>query len=137
MGTSVVAGPMVICQTLGLRPTPRLGVGGAVLLVQGLLGCLANHIISRESARVGAGSYHDLMDSVFGKPDARAVAAAQVVNSIGKLVVWLIILADIIVGRSGGFVGPVKTPVQPQQLWSSSFSCNATAATTPGGSKIA
>jgi hypothetical protein len=94
IGTSTVAG------ALALR---RLGLGPALaaMAAQAALGILANHIISRESDREGSPSYHDLMRARCGKWSGWAVAAAQAVNSLGKTVVWLIILADLIVGSSG------------------------------------
>ncbi|KAL4421373.1 hypothetical protein ABPG75_010664 [Micractinium tetrahymenae] len=94
IGTSTVAMPLAV---------RMLGAGLAIgaMLLQATLGVLANHIISRESARDDADSYHDLMRSRFGKWGGRAVALAQMVNSLGKTVVWLIILADLIAGSSG------------------------------------
>lgn len=93
-GTSTVSIPMVV-RTLGLG----LALFSAAL--QSVLGIAANHVISRESDKDNAGSYHDLMQSRFGKWGGRAVAVAQAINSLGKLVVWLIILADVIVGTPG------------------------------------
>lgn len=98
IGTSTVAMPLAVW-TLGV------GVAVGAMLLQAVLGVLANHIISRESDRENAGSYHDLMCSRYGKWGGRGVAVAQMVNSLGKTVVWLIILADLIVGSSGDGTG--------------------------------
>ncbi|KAI7841461.1 hypothetical protein COHA_004856 [Chlorella ohadii] len=91
IGSSTVAMPMAV-KTLGV------GVAVGAMLLQGTLGVIANHILSREGERADADSYHDLMRSRFGKWGGRAVALAQMLNSLGKCVVWLIILADLIVG---------------------------------------
>ncbi|PSC76288.1 putative sodium-coupled neutral amino acid transporter 6 [Micractinium conductrix] len=94
IGTSTVAMPMAV-RTLGA------GLALGAMLLQATLGVLANHVLSKESARGGAGSYADLMTQRYGKWGGRGVAVAQLANSLGKSVVWLIILADLIVGSPG------------------------------------
>jgi hypothetical protein len=74
IGTSTVAMPLAV-RTLGV------GLAVGALLLQAALGIIANHIISRESARSDADSYADLMQARYGKWGARAVALAQVRGS--------------------------------------------------------
>jgi hypothetical protein len=71
IGTSTVAMPLAV-RTLGV------GLAVGALLLQAALGIIANHIISRESARSDADSYADLMHARYGKWGGRAVALAQV-----------------------------------------------------------
>lgn len=90
-GTSTVALPFCVLY-LGVLPT------AVVTLVQGSLGVLADHILTVESVEAHTDTYHRLMERRVGRYAAHAAATSIVVNGAGKLVIWLIILTDVILG---------------------------------------
>jgi amino acid permease len=90
-GTSTVAIPFVV---LALGTVPALFLS----ILQGVLGIFANHILSSEAHKAKVGTYQGLMKQELGTAMAAVCTASVVMNGVGKLVVWLMILTDVILG---------------------------------------
>lgn len=91
-GTSTVAVPLILF-TLGLGPALIFFV------CQSALGVLANHILSCESHASGKGTYEELMHARVGRWAGLAAAASMIFNGFGKIVIWIIISTDVMLGK--------------------------------------
>lgn len=98
-GTSTVAVPFVV---LALGTVPALFLS----ILQGALGVFANHVISYEAHKANVGTYQRLVKRELGTSMSIICTASVVMNGVGKLVVWLMILTDVILGDKhyGGLV---------------------------------
>jgi amino acid permease len=81
-----------------------LGIGPALLAMtcQAFVGVLANHILTAE----GTGwTYQSTLRNKVAPWAGHCVAAAVIANGLTKLVVWLIVLTDIILGHRPAYTG--------------------------------
>jgi len=97
-GTSTISVPLMAL-TLGLVPTIL------VMLLQSALGVFANHVISHEAREDGLVTYEELMRRRIGPKAGKFAAAAIIFNGAGKLVVWIIIMSDVILGAPPDYTG--------------------------------
>lgn len=97
-GTSTISVPLMAL-TLGMFPAC------VVVLIQSGLGVFANHVLSSNGHEEGGVTYQELMKRRVGPRAGRCAAAAIILNGAGKLVVWLIILTDIILGGPPHYTG--------------------------------
>jgi amino acid permease len=97
-GTSTISVPLMAL-TLGLVPTIL------VMLLQAALGVFANHIISHEAHEEGGVTYKELMRRKIGPKAGKLAAAAVIFNGAGKLVLWIVIMTDVILGAPPDYTG--------------------------------
>ena len=103
-GTSTISVPLMAL-TLGLVPTVL------VMLLQSGLGVFANHVISQEAQEEGGLTYNELMRRRISPKAGQLAAAAVIFNGAGKLVLWIVIMTDVILGAP-----PEHTGLLPEIL---------------------
>ena len=100
VGAGIVALPRVF-ESLGVVPGTLL-LGAFFYLSRYTLAAMI-----RSANAVGAWTYDELVRSQFGDWGARSLDAAIVVNNLGGLLVYLIIIGDLLVGKSPFYSGIV------------------------------
>lgn len=98
MGCGIMALPHVFCTT-GIA----LGLGGMGLAY--LLTVSSCSIIVQASAASGISSYAGLVKAEFGYVGATILQLSIVLNNMGVMVVYIIMVADLVVGQAPTFTG--------------------------------
>ncbi|KAI3696188.1 hypothetical protein L1987_79198 [Smallanthus sonchifolius] len=95
--TIIGAGIMALPATMKVL---GLGLGIAVIVLVAVLSEATVRILIRFSRGEGADSYGGLMGDAFGDLGKKVLEGCVVVNNIGVLVIYMIILGDVVAGSS-------------------------------------
>ncbi|KAK9048375.1 hypothetical protein SSX86_031409 [Deinandra increscens subsp. villosa] len=95
--TIIGAGIMALPATMKVL---GLGLGIAVIVVVAVLSEATVRILLKYSKAGGADSYGGLMGDAFGDLGKKMLEGCVVINNIGVLVIYMIILGDVVAGSS-------------------------------------
>jgi amino acid permease len=107
-GTSTISVPLMAL-TLGLVPTIL------VMTLQSALGVFTDHVISQEAQEEGRVTYQKLLSRRISPKAGKLVAAAIVLNGAGKLVLWIVIMTDVILGAPPDYTGLLPEILRNQE----------------------
>ncbi|KAG8382996.1 hypothetical protein BUALT_Bualt05G0137900 [Buddleja alternifolia] len=99
--TIIGAGIMALPATMKVL---GLGFGIALIVFVGVLTEISVGMLLRFSKGSGAGSYGDLMGDAFGDVGKKVLQVCVVINNIGVLIVYMIIIGDVLSGTSSSGV---------------------------------
>lgn len=95
--TIIGAGIMALPATMKVL---GLGLGIVVIIVVGVLTEATVRILLKYSKSSGADSYGGLMGDAFGDLGKKMLEACVVINNLGVLVIYMIILGDVVAGST-------------------------------------
>ncbi|PWA46786.1 Amino acid transporter, transmembrane [Artemisia annua] len=99
--TIIGAGIMALPATMKVL---GLGLGIIVIVLVGVLSEATVRILLKYSKQGGSDSYAGLMDDAFGDFGKKVLESCVVINNLGVLVIYMIILGDVVAGSSANGV---------------------------------
>lgn len=99
--TIIGAGIMALPATMKVL---GLGLGIVVIVLVAVLSEATVRILLRYSKAGGTDSYGSLMGDAFGEVGKKVLQACVVINNIGVLVIYMIIIGDVVAGSSSSGV---------------------------------
>nr|GEV96221.1 probable sodium-coupled neutral amino acid transporter 6 [Tanacetum cinerariifolium] len=99
--TIIGAGIMALPATMKVL---GLGLGIIVIVLVGVLSEATVRILLKYSKQGGSDSYGGLMNDAFGDIGKKVLEACVVINNLGVLVIYMIILGDVVAGSSANGV---------------------------------